>query len=176
MAVLAVVATLLGVATYSVSVKNDDTRIERGIHLSDIAQYDFEDLRGKPSTLQQWQGQVLILNFWASWCAPCREEMPLLAKFREQYRQKGVEIVGLAMDQKGPVQSLVNELNVHYPILLREGGLSELVAYLGNDYGALPFTVVFGRNGEMIGKIVGKVSESRLLTMVDNELKTVDLK
>lgn len=109
----------------------------------------FADLRGQPQALSQWRGKVLVLNFWASWCAPCREEMPDFDALRRQYQDRGVEFVGLAIDNEKNVTQFLQTMPVSYPILIGEGAALALARQLGNNSGALPYTVVID-NGENV--------------------------
>ena len=78
----------------------------------------FPDLSGKARPLGEWQGKIIVLNLWATWCGPCREEIPIMVKLQQKYRDQGVVFVGLAMDQQGPVEKYAKEMGINYPILL----------------------------------------------------------
>lgn len=120
------------------------------------------DLDGKPQALQQWQGKVLVLNFWAPWCPPCRAETPVFIELQEKYRARGVIFVGVALDQKDKVQAFVDEMGVTYPILLGENDAVELAKLAGNRLGGLPFTAVFSRNGAIVSTVTGEYKAETL--------------
>ena len=101
----------------------------------------FADLDGKTRQLVEWTGKVLVCNFWATWCAPCREEIPLLVAAREKYGSAGVEIVGIAVDNAAKVRDFSLSFRISYPILLAEAGGLEMMRQLGNSSGGLPYTV-----------------------------------
>ena len=101
------------------------------------------DLDGRLRRPDEWAGSVLVVNFWATWCAPCREEIPLLLALGE--RRTEVRIVGIALDTADAVRAFVEELDIGYPVLLDEVRGNTMRRY-GNRYGALPFTVVVGRD------------------------------
>lgn len=124
----------------------------------------FPDVQGRPQSLSQWRGQVLVLNFWASWCAPCREEMPDFAALRAQYRPRGVEFVGLAIDNSANVAQFLQRQPVNYPILVGEGAASNLARQLGNPSGALPYTIVLDRDGTIVMKHLGRLPRAALET------------
>ena len=125
-------------------------------------QLGFPDLQGQAQQLAQWRGQVLVLNFWASWCAPCREEMPDFAALREQYRPHGVEFLGIAIDNPANVAQFLRRLPVAYPILIGEGTAHGLARQLGNPSGALPYTIVLDRDGNIVLSHLGRLSRATL--------------
>lgn len=122
----------------------------------------FPDLEGKPQALKQWQGRILVLNFWAPWCPPCRAEIPDFIQLQEQYRRQDVVFVGLALDQKDKVQAFSDEIGINYPILLGESDAVELGKLAGNRLGGLPYTVIFAKNGDIVFTQAGEIKRERL--------------
>jgi thiol-disulfide isomerase/thioredoxin len=120
------------------------------------------DVEGKPQALSQWRGQVVVLNFWASWCAPCREEMPDFAALQTQYRAKGVVFVGVAIDNSANVARFLQRQPVDYPILVGEGAALALARQLGNPNGALPYTIVLDRDGRVALRHLGRLPRATL--------------
>ena len=120
------------------------------------------DQFGKPQALTQWRGKVLVLNFWATWCAPCREEIPDFIALRAQYRSHNVEVVGIAIDAAAPVAAYANELAIPYPILIGEGAAQALSRGLGNTSGALPYTVVINPAGKIVLRHLGRLPRATL--------------
>ena len=120
------------------------------------------DLEGRPQSLDQWRGKVLVVNFWATWCAPCREEIPLLVKLQDKYGARGVQFVGIAIDQPDKVRPYAAELGMNFPILI--GGLDaiELARGMGNRASVLPFTLIIGRDGKVAATEVGAVKEPKI--------------
>ena len=125
-------------------------------------QLAYPDTQGRPQALSQWRGRVLVLNFWASWCAPCREEIPDFVALRTQYASKGVEFVGIAVDNQTNVAQFMQRQAVNYPILIGEGAANNLARQLGNPSGALPYTIVFDREGNIVLKHLGRLPRARL--------------
>ena len=119
-------------------------------------------LDGKPQTLLQYQGKVLVINFWATWCAPCREEIPALKKIQSKHAANGVEIVGIAIDNASKVKQYAEEMNIAYALLI--GGVETLSVAkdLGNQGGVLPFTVVLDRAGTVAFTHAGALTEASL--------------
>lgn len=125
-------------------------------------QLSFPDERGQRQALSQWRGQVLVLNFWASWCAPCREEMPYFVALRSQFRPSGVEFVGIAIDSPANVAQFLQRQPVNYPILIGEGAAHSLARQLGNASGALPYTIVLDRDGSIVLSHLGRLPRATL--------------
>ncbi len=105
------------------------------------------DVEGREQRLAQWKGKVMVVNFWATWCEPCREEMPEFVKAQEALRSKGLQFVGIAIDQPDKIRQFTTELKVNYPSLVGGYGALELSKTLGNSLMALPFTVILDREG-----------------------------
>jgi len=125
------------------------------------------DIDGRPQTIEQWRGRVLVVNFWATWCAPCREEIPALMRVQEKLAARGLQIVGIAIDDIDKVRPYVAELKINYPILV--GGLDgiELTRQAGNRLGGLPFTVVFDRKGGAAHSQLGGVNQQKLEALLE---------
>lgn len=111
--------------------------------------FDFPDLEGKPRQLKEWHGQVILLNFWAPWCPPCRKEMPALMELQDKYAQRGLTVVGITIDTQAHAEAFATPLGINFPILIGEDGGLELAGTLGNAAGALPYTVVLDRQGSV---------------------------
>lgn len=122
----------------------------------------YPDLSGRPRRLLEWKGRVLVFNFWATWCAPCREEMPMLSRLREKYESKGVEFIGISIDSAAKILEFSKTLPVSYPLLVADAGAIDLMRSLGNAGGALPFTVVLDRAGAVAYRRLGALVEEDL--------------
>ncbi len=120
------------------------------------------DLAGQTQALRQWQGRVLVVNFWAPWCPPCRKEIPGFLRLQERLGPKGLQIVGVALDEQDKVRAYVEETGMDYPILLGGMDAVNLGRLAGNRLGGLPYTVVLDRQGQAVATLVGEVAEARL--------------
>lgn len=129
-------------------------------------QTTYPDPQGKPQALMQWRGKLLVVNFWASWCAPCREEMPDFDALRQQYQARGVEFVGIAIDTPANVQGFLRRQPVGYPVLIGEGGAHTLARQLGAPGGALPYTIVLDRDGSVLLRHLGRLPRAPLETVL----------
>jgi thiol-disulfide isomerase/thioredoxin len=123
---------------------------------------EFDTPQGAKLAMASLQGKPLLLNFWATWCAPCIEEMPMLDAFYRQHAGKGWQIVGLAIDQPSAVRKFLDRLPVSFPIGLAGFGGTELTRSLGNMAGGLPFSVVFDADGRVRQRRMGRLSEADL--------------
>ena len=107
------------------------------------------DADGKEQRIDQWRGKVIVVNFWATWCAPCREEMPEFVQAQNTYGPKGLQFVGIADNQADKVRQFATEIGLNYPSLIGGFGAMELSKTLGNTIMALPFSVVVDRQGKI---------------------------
>ena len=112
--------------------------------------------------MSKWRGKVLVVNFWATWCAPCREEIPALMRVQHKYVANGVQFVGIAIDNVSKVLEYAEEMHIDYVLLI--GGMETLglTKDLGNRAEVLPFTVVLDRAGKVAYAHAGPLSEALL--------------
>ena len=124
------------------------------------------DVKGATQSLERWRGQVLVVNYWATWCAPCREEIPGFVRLQERYGSRGLQFVGIAIDQPDKVAEFASEFRINYPLLL--GGLEtiELLRQAGNRAGVLPYTLVIDRKGNLVSREPGGLKEARLESII----------
>jgi thiol-disulfide isomerase/thioredoxin len=122
----------------------------------------FERPDGGSLAMADLRGQPLLLNFWATWCAPCVKEMPLLDQFQRAQQGRGWRVVGMAIDNAGPVREYLARLPISFPIVLGGAGGVELTRSLGNVNGNLPFSVVFDRSGHVLATKLGAVEPAEL--------------
>lgn len=127
----------------------------------------FSDLEGRARGLAEWRGKILVVNFWATWCTPCRDEIPMLLAVRQRYHGKGVEIVGIAIDLAAKVREFALQMKIDYPILLAESEGLDLVRKLGNTPGGLPFTVVVDRDWSLRHRKLGLMKQPELESWLD---------
>ena len=122
----------------------------------------FTDLGGKRQALSNWSGNVLVVNFWATWCAPCREEIPTLKKMQKKYVAKRVQFVGIGIDNVSKIAEYSAEMNIDYVLLVGGREVLDLTKELGNRAEVLPFTVILDRLGKVTYAHVGVMTEAAL--------------
>ena len=159
MAALAII--ILGLATRHYLINRS---LSEPGNLSSAALYaaNFTDANGKLQALRQWQGKIVVVNFWATWCPPCREEMPELSRLQDQYRDRGVVVLGISTDDVAKIREFAKDVRVSYPLLAGDMAGMDLAASLGNDKGVLPYTIVIKADGTVAKTYFGRVDQSLL--------------
>ena len=118
---------------------------------------------GQPNALSQWDGKLVLLNFWASWCAPCVAEMPLLDQAQGRLAARGLQVVGIAADEVAPTRDFLARHPVAYPILVDAPGAgTDLSTRYGNDRSVLPYSVLVGRDGRVLARHFGDFNRASL--------------
>jgi thiol-disulfide isomerase/thioredoxin len=126
------------------------------------------DQFGKSQSFAQWSGKLLVINFWATWCAPCLEEMPMFAQMQRTHALNGLQIIGIAADNTANVQSFSVKMKIDYPLFADEAGAIGFSKRLGNRLGLLPHTIAIAPNGQIVFNKMGKVTEAELLALVQS--------
>jgi thiol-disulfide isomerase/thioredoxin len=129
------------------------------------------DLQGKPQPLAQWRGKVLVANFWATWCPPCKEEMPEFSRISSKYAPNGVQFVGISIDSAEKVAAFQKEIGVSYPLLISTLEVLDLSSDLGNRAKALPFTVILRPDGSPQQVKLGKFATPDLEKAIEAALR-----
>ena len=115
--------------------------------------FSLPDLSGELRHHDEWRGQVIMLNFWATWCPPCKEEIPDFVRLQDDLGEQGIQVIGIALDQPQMVLEFIDEIGgINYPQLIAEGGGYGLLERYGNDIGTLPYTVFINRQGDIVAK------------------------
>lgn len=133
-----------------------------GAALPELWALEFDTPAGPRLALQQLRGRPLLINFWATWCPPCIEELPLLDAFQRENIRNGWQVLGLAVDKLAPVQAFLARQPLSFPVALAGLEGLDLSKKLGNQVGGLPFTVLIGADGEILNRKIGKLSEEDL--------------
>ncbi|HTH45198.1 MAG TPA: TlpA disulfide reductase family protein [Oxalicibacterium sp.] len=120
------------------------------------------DAAGIPHKLSQWQGKPLVVNFWATWCAPCVEEMPELSALQAELSTKGAQIIGIGIDTADNIENFAGKYKIAYPLYVAGTNGIELSRQLGNKNGGLPFTVLFDQNGIPVKTYLGRLQMDQL--------------
>ncbi len=116
---------------------------------TDVAEFSLLDLNGERRYLSEWKGKLIAINFWATWCAPCREEIPAFVELQEKYATQGLQFIGIALQQADEVRDFIEEYNVNYPSLVGGDEVIKVASQLGNNIGAMPYTVIINSEGKI---------------------------
>jgi thiol-disulfide isomerase/thioredoxin len=152
------VAALAALAGIGVAWKRGDVDALSAEAMQALWATEFDTPNGELLRMSDFQGRPLVINFWATWCTPCIEEMPLIDAFFRENKEKSWQVIGLAIDQPSRVRQFLSQFPVTYKIGLAGLNGTELAKQLGNDVGGLPFTVVLDGEGRLIQQKVGKLT------------------
>jgi len=127
-----------------------------------LLQQSLNDLQGQPQNLAQWRGKPLLVNFWATWCAPCVQEMPELSELAGQDGGKTFNVIGIGIDSPSNMKEFAAKLKIAYPLYVGGMGGTELSREFGNGAGGLPYTVLIGADGQVRKTYLGKLKFDEL--------------
>ena len=131
-----------------------------------LPEFSLPDLSGQQRTVSEWQGKILIINFWATWCPPCKKEIPEFIKLQKQFAERGVQFIGIAIDDKEPVDEFLSFTNINFPVLIAPEEGVALAHKMGNLIDAVPFTVVVDAQGQIIHRHQGEFSNEQILEII----------
>jgi len=123
--------------------------------------FAMKDLEGDVRNISEWDGKVLLVNFWATWCPPCMREIPLLVELQEKYAAQGFQIIGVAIDDIDAINSFADDMGINYPILPGELEAIKLSRQYGNRIDGLPYTAFVNRQGKISHVIAGELHKEK---------------
>lgn len=129
--------------------------------------FTLPDLEGTARDLSEWDGSHRLLNFWATWCAPCRREIPLLKAFQDEHGEAGFQVLGIAVDFPEQVQKYAAEAEFNYPVVVGEQDAMAVAESSGIEFIGMPFTMFVTRDGEYVGAYIGELHQSHLDDVVN---------
>ncbi len=144
----------------------DQTSATSNILPKQLPSFTLKDTKGVARNSSEWNGKILIVNFWATWCPPCLEEMPILIDFQEQHSSQGIQIVGVAVDNLEQVQDFIDLYGINFPVVVGQNEAVELGKKMGNRISALPYTAIFDQNGKTLYAQPGKVTQNILSRVI----------
>jgi thiol-disulfide isomerase/thioredoxin len=155
----------LGFAIYHYFlVPNKSTTQARTLSAQTFFAANLPNEKGINQVLSQYKGKIVVLNFWATWCAPCREEMPELSELYTEYKSKNVVVLGVAVDELALVKEFSLATPVSYPLFAAENDGMNLGINLGNDKGVLPYTVIINADGNVVKTFFGRINKSLIVS------------
>lgn len=173
---LAVIIFTIGVAIYLVQnrpqpIPLQSLRLEPADRApataADQLEFSLPDLDGVVRNLSDWHGKARLVNFWATWCAPCRREIPLLKRTQEAHAQDNLQVIGVAVDFLEEVVAYAEEAQFNYPILIGQEDAMAAAEATGLDFIGMPFTMIVAPTGELLKAHIGEIVESHIETILD---------
>lgn len=152
----------------------ENSRLEAAPHPvipTRLPDFSLNDLSGNSTSISAWSGKSLVINFWATWCAPCRREIPLLKTVAADWAGRDLMVVGIAVDYADKVREFAGRFKIDYPLLIGEQDALEVAAKFGMDSPAFPFTVFTDQRGEIVALFVGELHRTQadfILSEVQN--------
>lgn len=141
-----------------------------GEGVEQLPEFSFTDVDGNTRNSTEWQGKILVINFWATWCPPCREEMPLFVSLQKRYAAQGVQFIAIAIDEPGLVRDFYDVYSINFPTMIGGADAIKLANTLGNKFDSLPFTAIFDRKVNSHYIQAGQVTEKILIAEFDKLL------
>ena len=139
-----------------------DTAAQAGTNGGVFPSFSLPDETGAPRSFSEWDGKHRVVNFWATWCAPCRREIPLLKAFQEQHADAGIQVIGIAVDEPEEVVIYAEAAEFNYPILVGQMDAMAIAESSGIEMIGLPFTMIVAADGELLNAHLGEIHQEEL--------------
>ena len=136
-------------------------------HPIPLMEFSLADISGNIRSISEWQGKILIINFWATWCPPCLKEIPEFIELQSEYAEQNVQFIGIAIDKPHLVDDYLSFIDINYPILIAETEGGKLSHKLGNTFDAIPYTVIVNQQSQIIFRHPGELSKQKLHGLIE---------
>lgn len=166
-ALFVAVALIAASAGFLLSTLAGAPKVDTGVLLATF----LPDLQGEPRRIGEWRGKVVVVNFWATWCPPCLEEIPELVRMQARLGSTELQIVGIAVDSHANVREFARTHRINYPLLIGNTRGIELSRLTGNQRAGLPYTIVLDREGDALHTFSGPLTEAKLMALVSPALR-----
>jgi len=157
---------LIAVAAFLIGIALNTARVSDTVDSSTLLSAKLTNAEGV-ATVESLLGQLTLVNFWASWCAPCREEMPIFETMYRIAKPNGFQIVGVAIDSPDKAQPMLDSMDITYPILYAEKTGMQIMDASGNPQGLMPYSLLLDKNGAVLEQILGKIDEQQIADWLD---------
>jgi|TARA_Y100000817_G_scaffold302003_1_gene282515 thiol-disulfide isomerase/thioredoxin len=137
---------------------------------SRVKDFSLMDLNGELRYLSEWESKLIAINFWATWCAPCREEIPAFIELQSKYETQGLQFIGIALEQAEDVKNFIEEFSINYPLLVGGDEVIKIATELGNNIGAMPYTVFINSEGIIAFTRRGPLTKEEAEAVIKNYL------
>jgi thiol-disulfide isomerase/thioredoxin len=165
-AIVLVATAAIGVLIYNWPAK-ESLPVEIVAPTSGVVSFTLSDLDENPRDFSEWDGKARLVNFWATWCAPCRREIPLLKKIQAKYGENNVQVIGVAVDFIEQVAAYAEDAQFNYPILVGQEDAMAAAEATGIDFIGMPFTMIVAPDGQLIKTHLGEIVEEHLELIVE---------
>lgn len=132
--------------------------------------FELRDLNGDYRHISEWDGKLIVLNFWATWCPPCLHEIPIFSSLHNELKSQGVQFLGIAADKPRDINRFIKENGMSYPTLYDSQNATTLAKIYGNKYGGLPYTVIIGREGKILATHSGELTRNQVKDLLTSAL------
>jgi peroxiredoxin len=140
----------------------------------EVPVFEMPDPGGEIRHIDDWAGDVLVINFWGTWCAPCRDEVPVLIDIQERYGDEGLTVLGIALDQAAPVRRFAEDFGINYPLLVGEQETLQVLEQFGSTMKGLPHTFLADRDGRIVNFHVGIIEPHEVESFLAPAFNTAD--
>lgn len=134
--------------------------------------FGLKDIEGQMRKINEWDGKVILVNFWATWCPPCKKEIPAFMQLQDEYGAQGFQVIGIAIDDEESVKDYADTLGINYPIMAAELAAMEISRWYGNRLNALPYSVFVGRDGKISHTKPGELTKQQVEKIIKPLLAT----
>lgn len=165
-----VLIIIIAVAAFAIGVTVNSASVSDEINVDALLSAKLLNKDEEIETISTKLGEITLINFWASWCAPCRHEMPIFETMFRQSKSEGFQVIGIAIDSPDKTQAMLDSMDISYPILYAEQTGMELMELTGNPQGLLPYSLLIDKNGVVLQQVLGRISADDIASWIDEYL------
>jgi peroxiredoxin len=144
----------------------DAPKADINVHGMQRPDFTLADIAGNVRNINEWDGRVVAINFWASWCSPCLQEIPELVDLQTRFGAQGLQVIGIALQKPEELVDFVRDYGMNYPVLAGESAVIAIAESYGNTFGALPYTAIIDRTGKVVFVKAGPVTHTEVESVI----------